>query len=116
MIRCAMFRTLRTMPEHPPLVVELDDRLGQIEVNRPACDALFVQQHRQLFHAPEIPDERCITPVHFLIAFENPVYVGIRHSLGRTNHARSEISAHRVSARVDFHDRAHHQPVDFWIQ
>ena len=40
--------------EHAPLVVELDDRFGQIEINRAARDAPLVQQQRQLLHAPEI--------------------------------------------------------------
>ena len=53
MSRCAMLRGARDHAGHLPELVELNQRLGHIEIDRPALDPLPVQHQRQFPHQLE---------------------------------------------------------------
>ncbi len=101
---------------HAALFVKLDDRLGKIEVDGAAFAAPLVQQERQLFHAAERADQGLVALGHFRIAFEHLVDVGVGHALDRANYAGGEVRADHLAGRVHFHDYAHDQAVDFWVE
>ncbi len=101
---------------HKTRLVEFDDGFGEIEINGAAGVPAFVQQQRQLLHAAEILHQRSVALVHFRVAFEHFVDVGVGHALDRANDAGRKIGADQFGVRVHFHDRAHHQAVNFGIE
>ena len=102
--------------EHASIVVELDDRLGKIEINRAASVAAAIQQKRQFLHPAEILDKRGIARGHLRIAFDDFVDVGVGHAFGGTNDAGEKFRLNHFSGRVHFHHNAHYQAVHFRIQ
>ena len=55
---------------HPALIVELDDGFGQIEIDRAAARAAFVENEREIAHVAEILGEMRVTFGHFRIALQ----------------------------------------------
>src|SRR5579859_3883084 len=73
--------------DHAAVLVKLDFRLRQIEVNGAALVATAVQDLRQLFHQLEMLDERLVTLARRRITRQNIPHGGIGHALGATNDA-----------------------------
>jgi hypothetical protein len=69
------------------LFIELDDRLGQIEINRASSHTLAVQNQRQIAHQFEARNQFGIALARAGIAFEDGVHVSVGHTLGRANDA-----------------------------
>ena len=101
---------------HAPGFVEFNDRFRKIEINRAALVAPAIEQQRQLLHPAEFIHQRSVALAHFRIAFEHLVDVGVGHAFRGADHAGCEIGADHFPGRVHFHDRAHHQAVNFRIQ
>jgi hypothetical protein len=102
--------------EHAPGVVEFNDRLGEIEIDRAARGAALIEQQREFFHAAEIISKWRVTAAGFGIAFDHLVDIGVGHALGRAHDAGCEIGPQHFSGGVQFHDDAHHQAVHLRIQ
>ena len=91
--------------------VELEQRLGQIEIDGAAADALAVQDQRQFLHPLEALDQLLIALQQRRIAFEHAVDRGVGHPLGAADDAAGEFLRHHVALRVDLQQRREHQPV-----
>ena len=101
---------------HQAVLVELDDRLGQIEIDGAAAHALAVQDHRQLAHQLEDIDQPVIVLAQRRIAFEDEVDVGVGHALGRADDALVQRVADDLALMVDLHHAREHQAVDLRTQ
>ena len=86
------------------LLVEFDDRLGQIEIDGAAFAAALFRSSASSFMRRNASDQRRVALGHFRIAFEHFVDVGVGHALGGANHAGREVRADHFSGRVHFHD------------
>ncbi len=96
---------------HALLFVELDDRLGEIEIDGAVLGAASVEQQCEFFHVAEVAGERGVALGHFRIAFDNLVHVGVGHALGGADDAGSHARGFHVAGGVEFHERAHDQAV-----
>ena len=56
-------------------------------------------------------DQRRVAFAQGGIAFENAVHRGIGHALRAADHAARELLRDHVAVRVDFEQRAEHQPI-----
>ena len=92
-------------------LVELEQRLGQIEIDGPAADALAVQDQRQLLHPLEALDQPLVALEQRWIAFEHAMDRGVGHAFGAADDAASEFLGDHVALRVDLQKRGEHQPV-----
>ena len=92
-------------------VVEFDHWLGQIEIDgtepRPPCR----QNHGKIAHVPEMFGEVRVLRGDDRIILKHGIHRGVRHALRRTNHSARKIRSHQFAIRVQFHHRAHHQPI-----
>ena len=85
---------------HALLIVEFDNRFGQIEIDGTVFVAAGVEQKREALHGAEMVIERGVARGHFRIAFEHFVDVGIGHALGRTNDALHHPGIEQAVKRV----------------
>ena len=96
---------------HQAELVEFDDRLGEIEVDRSAALALAVEDVREITHQLEAGDQRSVTLAEDLVAFEDGVDGSVGHAFGGANHTFTEVVVDDVTAVIDFHDAGLHEPI-----
>ncbi len=101
---------------HQSEFVELDDGLGQVEVDRSAALALVVENQGEIAHQFECGDKRRVTRARGGIALEHVVDGGIRHALGGADHAFAQLVADNFPVRVNVHHAGKHQPVKMRTQ
>ncbi len=101
---------------HQPQIVELDDWLRQIEVNRPPTFPFPLQDHGQFVHQFETFDQVRVSFALRFISLKHLVYRRIGHALGRTNHPRGQLDPNNLAAPVNLHYARHHQSVHLWTQ
>ena len=111
-----MLRSLRTMPVICPSSIEFDHRLGQIEIDGAEPRAPRVQNHGEVAHGAEIFGEVRVLRGGGRVVLKHGVHRGVRHALGRADHAAREFRRDDFAVRVEFHDRAHHQAVFLRIE
>ena len=115
---------------HLAVLVELDDRLGQIEVDRSALFAALVHQHGESFHPfKALPRLRvldeCVGLVkaltrswvlvealpRFCVLVENRGDRGVGHARGGADDAFDDLEALNAALRVELHDAAQDEAV-----
>ena len=101
---------------HQSEFVELDHRLGQIEIDGAAALALAVQDQGQVAHPLEPGHQLAVALARAGVAFEHQVHVGVGHALGGTNHAFAQFVAENFALMIDLHDARHHQAVHLRTQ
>ena len=101
---------------HQAVLVELDHRLGQIEVDGAAAHALAVEDQRQLAHQLEDVDQPAVVLAQRGIAFEDEVDVGIGHALGGADDALAQRVADDLALVVDLHHARQHHAIDLRTQ
>ena len=111
-----MLRSERRDALHQPVLVELDHRLRQIEINGAAAHALAVQNHRQLAHQLEEVHQPVVSLAQRGVAFEDEVHVGVGHALGRADDALVQRVAEDLALVVDLHHAGQHQAIDLRAQ
>ena len=84
---------------HLALLVKLDHRLGQVEVDAAALLAALVHQAGQFAHALEIRDQRGVARARFRVAFQNCVDFGVGHARGRADDALDNLHSSRCGPR-----------------
>ena len=72
---------------HGAQFVELDERLGQVEIDGAAAHALAVEDQRQFLHQLEARHQRLVALAQRGVAFQQQVDVGVGHALGAADHA-----------------------------
>ena len=97
--------------DHLPVGIEFNHRLGQIEIDGAEPRAPRVQNHGEVAHGAEIFGEMRVLRGRGRVILKHGVHRGVRHALGRANHAAREFRRDDFAVRVQFHDRAHHQAV-----
>ncbi len=90
---------------HGAPFVELDQRLGHVEIDRAAAHALAIHQQRQFPHQLEALDQRLVALALGGIAFEHKMNIGVSHPLDAADHAGGELLRHGFTASVDFEQR-----------
>ncbi len=101
---------------HAPELVELDERLRQVEVDGTALLAPLVQDERQLFHQLEILHKVGVALAGSRLARQNVAHRRVGHALGAADDTRQQFVLDDAPLRVDFHQRRHHQPVHVRIE
>ena len=96
---------------HLPGIVKFKHLLGQIEIDGAEPRAPRVENQGQVAHGAEIFGEVRVLGGGGRIVLKHGVHRGVRHALGRANHAAREFRRDNFAVRVEFHDRAHHQAV-----
>ena len=96
---------------HVLLVVEFDDRLGEIEIDRAIFAAAGIEELGQIFHGAEMVVHVGVALARFGIAVEDLVDVGVGHAFGGSNHAGNHDGGERASGGIEVHDGAHDQSV-----
>src|SRR5581483_11835807 len=86
-------------------LVELDQRLGQVEIDRAAAHPFAVQHKRQLLHQLETPRQRTIALAQSRISLQQQVNVRVGHALRAADHASLELLAHDLAAMIDLEQR-----------
>ena len=89
---------------HLALLVELDHRLGQVEVDRAPLLAPLV-------HPLEAGDKGGIACARCRVALQNRVDLGVGHARRRADHAFDNFVALQASGGVELHDATQNQPV-----
>ena len=84
---------------HLAVLVELDDRLGQVEVDAAALLATPVHQHGELPHELEIGGELGILRTRLLVALEDEMDFGVGHARGRADDALDDLKGLEVSGK-----------------
>ncbi len=92
---------------HALLVVELDNTLGQIEIDGTMLGAASVQQKRETLHGAEVVVQVGVALGHFRIAIEHFVDVGVGHALGGANYSANHPGAERAACGIELHNGAH---------
>src|SRR5580658_1372465 len=105
---------------HHAEFVELDDRFGEIEIDRSAASALAIQDHRQIAHAFEVLGLVCVFAASFYarwgVSFDYGVHGGVGHSLSAADHAFIDLVAYDFALVIDLHDAGEHETVDLRTQ
>jgi len=101
---------------HQSEIVELDDRLGKVEVNGTAALAFAVENYGQISHEFEGGDESCVPFARGGIAFDDGVDGGVRHALGGTDDALGQFAAHDLTVRINLHHAGEDEPVEVRAQ
>ena len=84
---------------HLALLVELDDRLGQIEVDAAALFAALVHEAGQMAHAFEAGNQRGVARAGFGVAFQDGVDFGVGHARGGADDAFDNFVALDAAGR-----------------
>src|ERR1700683_448098 len=101
---------------HFPLIVKLNQRLGQIEINRAACVPAFTEDEREIAHEAKIAGDILVAQAHLGVAFDHFVDVGVGHSLGGTNDAGHELGIYDLAFAINLHQNAHHEAINLRIE
>ena len=101
---------------HQSEVVEFDDGLGQIEVDRSAALALAIENLLQVAHEFEVFQERGVTLALGVVTCEYGVDGGVGHALGGANHALAQIVVDDLAAVIDLHDAGEHEAIELRAQ
>src|SRR5208282_6093069 len=94
--------------DHAALLVEFNERLGQIEIDRASSLPALIQYQREIAHPPEVSGLVLVAKARLGITFDDLVDAGVRHSFGRADYARHELRAGNLPFCVNFHHDAHH--------
>ena len=97
---------------HQAVLVELDERLGKIEVDGAAALALLVEDLSQLLHEEKIFDQRGVTLAGRGVAIENELDGLVGHALGAADDAGHDLVGEDFAARVDLHDAGEDEAID----
>ena len=96
----------------PPLLVQHDLGLLEIEVDRAEAAAAVLEDLEQLAHPLEQGNERVVLRRRFgALVGQDGVDVGVGHSLAGANDAVVELVAHHLAAPVHLHEARLHEPV-----
>ena len=98
-------------PRHRALLVKLDRRLRQIEVNRPPPHPLFIQNLRQPLHRLEVRHQLCVLHPCRRISFQHRRDCRVGHAPRRPNHPFADLIPCDLAAPVDPHPARQHQPI-----
>ena len=101
---------------HQAEFVELNHRLGQVEVNRSAALPFAVEDQRQIAHELEGGNQSCVTFARGCIAFEHGIDGSVGHALSGTNYTFAQLVADDFAARIDLHHAREHEPVEVRAQ
>ena len=101
---------------HQSELVELDDGLGQIEVDRSAALAFAIQDLCEVAHQLECRDQRGVALAQGGVAFEDGIDGGVGHALGGADDAFAQVVADDLAAMVDLHDAGENEAVDLRAQ
>ena len=96
---------------HLPLLIELDHRLGKIEIDAAALRAAPIHQQGELLHAFEAGNECGVAGADGFVALQNRVDLGIGHARGRADHALDDLVAENAAGRIELHQATEHEPV-----
>ena len=96
---------------HLTLLVKLDYRLGQIEINAAAFLAALVHQDRKPMHPLKLWNECGVTRARLFLLVEDFGDFGVRHARSRADHAFNDFIALDAACGIELHDAAQHQPV-----
>ena len=96
---------------HGAPLVELDQRLREIEIDGAAAHALAVEHQRQLLHQLEALHQRPVALAHSGVAFEQQVDIGIGHALHAADDAGCDFLGDNFALVIDLQQRRKHQPV-----
>ena len=96
---------------HLAVLVELDDRLGQVEIDRAALFAALVHEDGELLHPFEFRNQRRIASACFRVALKNRVHLGVGHARGRADDPFDDFEALDVAGGVELHDATEHEAV-----
>jgi len=91
---------------HLLLVVELDDGLGEIEIDGAVLGASGVKEECEAFHGAEVMTQMGVARGHFGVALEDLIDVGVRHAFGGADDAGSHPGAEHAAGRVELQDGA----------
>ncbi len=99
---------------HQPriVVVQLDERFGDIEVQRAARQARLPELARQRIHRAQIRQQRLVfAPLAARVARQRRRDAGIVQPRARVDHRRRKIGADDVRVAIEVDARDHRQPV-----
>ena len=96
---------------HLALLVELDDRLGEIEVDGAALLAALVHEAGQLAHEFKAGGEGGVAGAGFLVALENGVDVGVGHAGGGADDALDDLEGLDAAGGVELDEATEDQAV-----
>ena len=96
---------------HQSVLIELDERLGKIEVDGAAALALFGKDLGELLHEQKIFDERSVTLAGLCVTVEDLLHASVGHAFGRADDAGHDFVRTDFTARVDLHDAGHDEAV-----
>ena len=98
------------------MFVELDDRLGEVEIDGPAPIAPAVENEGQFLHQLELLHQVAVARGGGSIAGEDGVYRRVSHALGAAKDSRQQLISHHAAFRINLHERRHRQAVDVWVE
>src|SRR5262249_20258620 len=101
---------------HQAKIIELYDRLGQVEVDGSAFDPFAVEDLRQLVHQIEVAGQRGELVACRSVALDHGIDVRVGHALCRADYALRQLVAHDLALGVDLHHAGEHQAVDLGAQ
>src|SRR6267143_424168 len=96
---------------HALLLVELDDRLGEVEIDGTMLITAGVEEQGEFLHVAEMRRESRVALGHLGVAFKHFVDIGVGHALGGANDAGSHAGRFHAAGGIEFHQRAHDQAI-----
>ena len=101
---------------HPPVLVKLDLRLGEVEVDRASGLAPPVEDSGQLLHHLEVFHLRAVFKTGRSVAREHGVYGSVGHAPSAADDAGQKLVLDDAALGINFHQRGHRQAVDARVQ
>ena len=101
---------------HLALRVELDQGLGQVEIDGAAPHALAIQDQRQLLHQLETARHVAVAFLQPNVALQEQVDVGVRHALHAADHAADEFLIDHVAAMVELEQHREGQAIHMRVK
>ncbi len=101
---------------HAARLVKLNQRLGQVEINRASLHALAIEDQRELFHQLEVWNQRRISLASRRLPRQDVAHSRVSHALGAADDARRQFVLDDSPLRIDLHQRRHHQAFDVGIE
>ncbi len=86
---------------HLAVLVELDDRLGQIEVDGAALFTAPIHEDGEFFHPLKFRNQRGIAGAHFRVALNDGVNLCISHARGGTDDAFDDFEALDIPCGIE---------------
>ena len=96
---------------HFAVLIELDDGLGKIEIDRSALFAALVHEDGELFHALEVRHQCGVARPRFGVALKNCMDFRIGHARGGADDAFDDFEAFDAAGGIELHDATEHEAV-----